>query len=204
MKLLEINPNHQTERENYKLLIGSVVPRPIAFVTSEGEDGTLNGAPFSYFNVVTADPPMLSLSVQRKNGIQKDTTKNILTKKDFVIHIVSKPYLEQMNKTAASLQPDESELTLAGLITTPSKYITTPGVEEAKVRFECVLEKHIPLGSSDTVSTDFFIAKIVCIHVDETVYDDGKIIYDELQAISRLAGNDYAEIGPITEILRPD
>lgn len=69
--MILINPKSQTERDNYKLLIGSVIPRPIAFVTTKGLDGTINGAPFSYFNVVTADPPMLSLSIQRKNGEQK-------------------------------------------------------------------------------------------------------------------------------------
>ena len=202
--MLEIDPSSQTERENYKLLIGSVVPRPIAFVTSEAEDGTINGAPFSYFNIVTADPPMLSVSIQRKNGIQKDSARNILQKENFVIHIVSKLHLEKINQTAASLAPDESELTLANLRTVPSKEITTPGVQEAKVRYECVLEKHIELGQDDTISTDLFIGKVVCIYVDEAVYDDGKIIYDELQAISRLAGNDYAEIGSITTIPRPD
>lgn len=202
--MIEIDPSKQTERENYKLLIGSVVPRPIAFVTSEAEDGTINGAPFSYFNIVTADPPMLSVSVQRKNGVQKDSARNILHQKNFVIHIVSKSYLEKVNQTAASLAADESELTLANLTTVISQKITTPGVEEAKVRYECVLEKHLELGEGDEVSTDFFIGKIVCIHVNEEVYDDGKIIYDELQAISRLAGTDYAEIGPITTIPRPD
>lgn len=202
--MIEIDPSKQTERENYKLLIGSVVPRPIAFVTSEAEDGTINGAPFSYFNIVTADPPLLSVSVQRKNGIQKDSARNILHQENFVIHIVSKSYLEKINQTAASLAADESELTLANLTTVSSQKITTPGVEEAKVRYECVLEKHLELGEGDEVSTDFFIGKIVCIHVNEEVYDDGKIIYDELQAISRLAGTDYAEIGPITTIPRPD
>lgn len=202
--MIEIDPSKQTERENYKLLIGSVVPRPIAFVTSEAEDGTINGAPFSYFNIVTADPPMLSVSVQRKNGVQKDSARNILHQENFVIHIVSKSYLEKINQTAASLAADESELTLANLTTVSSQKITTPGVEEAKVRYECVLEKHFELGEGDEVSTDFFIGKIVCIHVNEEVYDDGKIIYDELQAISRLAGTDYAEIGPITTIPRPD
>lgn len=202
--MLEINPLEQTERENYKLLIGTVVPRPIAFITSESENGVINGAPFSYFNVVTADPPMLSVSIQRKSGKQKDTARNILSKGNFVIHIVSKDYLEKINETAASLSEEESEIDLANLSLTPSTYISTPGIEEAKVRYECVLEKHLPLGADESVSTDFFIAKVKTIHIAEEVYDEGKIIYDELAAISRLAGNDYAEIGDITTIKRPE
>lgn len=202
--MILINPKSQTERDNYKLLIGSVIPRPIAFVTTKGLDGTINGAPFSYFNVVTADPPMLSLSIQRKNGEQKDTAKNILTQENFVVHIVSEPYLTQINETAASLPSGESEITLAQLTPVLSEEITTPGIKEAKVRYECVLEKHLPLGEEGNTSTDFFIGKIKCIHIDEEVYEDGKINYDALQAMSRLAGNDYAQVGPITRIQRPD
>lgn len=202
--MIEINPLEQTERDNYKLLIGTVVPRPIAFITSEAEDGTINGAPFSYFNVVTADPPMLSVSIQRKNGKQKDTAQNILTKGNCVIHIVSEDYLDKINKTAASLPQDESEITLANLTLSSSTHISTPGIEEAKVRYECVIEKHLPLGSDGDITTDFFIAKVKTIHIAEEVYDDGKIIYDELAAMSRLAGNDYAEVGDITTIKRPD
>src|SRR5699024_1332182 len=202
--LIEINPLEQTERDNYKLLIGTIVPRPIAFITSEAEDGTINGAPFSYFNVVTADPPMLSVSIQRKNGGQKDTAKNIISKDNFVIHIVSEAYLEKINKTAASLPGDESEITLANLTLVPSIHISTPGVEEAKVRYECVVEKHIPLGSDGDFTTDFFIAKVKMMHIAEAVYDEGKIIYNKLGAMSRLAGNDYATIGDITTIKRPD
>lgn len=202
--LIEINPLEQTERDNYKLLIGTVVPRPIAFITSEAIDGTINGAPFSYFNVVTADPPMLSVSIQRKNDRQKDTAKNILAKGNFVIHIVSKDYVEKINQTAASLAEDESEITLASLTLAPSTHISTPGIEEAKVRYECVMEQHLPLGSDGQVTTDFFIAKVQTVHIAEEVYDDGKIVYEELAAMSRLAGNDYAEIGDITTIKRPD
>src|SRR5699024_3634218 len=80
--LLELNPTGLTERENYKLLIGSIIPRPIAFVTSMANDGTVNGAPFSYFNVVSSNPPMISLSIQRRDGALKDTAKNILENRE--------------------------------------------------------------------------------------------------------------------------
>ena len=76
--MLSIDPDKITERENYKFLIGSIIPRPIAFVTTLSEDGVINGAPFSYFNIVSSNPPMISLSIQRSEGRQKDTARNII------------------------------------------------------------------------------------------------------------------------------
>src|SRR5690625_7096644 len=91
-------------------MTGTIIPRPIAFVTSVNNEGVINGAPFSYFNIVTADPPMISLSIQRKDGQQKDTVDNILQTKEFVIHIVDEHNVEEINKSAANLAREESEL----------------------------------------------------------------------------------------------
>lgn len=201
--MLSFDPRNNTERENYKLLIGSIVPRPIAFVTSLAEDGTINGAPFSYFNIVSANPPTLSVSVQRNNGIEKDTARNIAEQRNFVIHIVDEENVDQINKTSASFPPNESEVEEAQLTLLSSEVIDTPGIREAKVRLECVLEQQIELGEDGAINTDLIIGKIVRIHLDPSIYDDGKIVYDELNAVSRLAGNDYAKIGEIFTIQRP-
>src|SRR5699024_5183981 len=100
-----INPNDQTERENYKLLIGSVTPRPIAFVTTENsETKEVNGAPFSFFNVVSSAPPMISIAIQRKNGEMKDTAYHIKHEQEFVVHIVDEENVEKVNETAATLK----------------------------------------------------------------------------------------------------
>src|SRR5690625_3994219 len=144
--MLSFDPSNNTARENYKLLIGSIIPRPIAFVTSVGKDGIVNGAPFSYFNIVTANPPMVSVSVQRRNGVQKDTARNVLEAKNYVIHVVDEENVTQINKTAATLQPSESEIEATSLSLIPSDRIDTPGIKEAKARFECVLEEHVELG----------------------------------------------------------
>lgn len=197
MKLISIDPQQLTERENYKLLIGSIIPRPIAFVTSLTEDGVLNGAPFSYFNIVTANPPMISISVQRRNGERKDTSRNIMKRKEFVVHIVDELNVEQINVTAATLKANESEIEKAKLTPIPSDLIETPGIKEAKVRFECVLEKVIELGTDNEISTDLIIGKIVKMHFHPSVYNDGKIVYRALNAVSRLAGNDYAKVGEV-------
>jgi flavin reductase (DIM6/NTAB) family NADH-FMN oxidoreductase RutF len=202
--MLTINPNNLTERENYKFLIGSIIPRPIAFVTSINEEGVVNAAPFSFFNIVSSNPPLISVSVQRKAGEMKDTARNITANKEFVVHVVSEPFVAQINETAANLPPNESELTRANLTAIESTFVKVPGVKEAKVRFECKLEKHLPLGGNDeAVGCDLLIGRVVAYHIDEAIYEDGKIDLDGLAAMSRLAGNDYANVGKVTTIERP-
>src|SRR5699024_4814459 len=128
--MLTIDPISNTERENYKLLTGSIIPRPIAFVTSATEDGTINGAPFSYFNVVSSNPPMISLAIQRKDGMPKDTARNIIENKSFVVHIVDEQNVAKINETAASLAPDQSEIEQADLTLVESEKVPVPGIKE--------------------------------------------------------------------------
>ncbi|CRK85159.1 nitrilotriacetate monooxygenase component B [Neobacillus massiliamazoniensis] len=201
--LLSIDPATNTERENYKFLIGSIIPRPIAFVTSISKDGILNGAPFSYFNIVSANPPLISLAIQRSGGGQKDTARNIIESKEFVVHIVNEQNVEKINQTAASLPPHQSEIELAHLTPIESEKISVPGVEEAKIRMECVLEHSLELGGLDTPSCDLIIGKVVQFHIENDLYEKGRIDPRGLGAISRLAGNDYAKIGEIFTIDRP-
>lgn len=201
--MLSIDPITNTERENYKLLIGSIVPRPIAFVTSVAKDGTVNGAPFSYFNIVSSNPPLISISIQRKNGILKDTSRNILETGEFVVHIVDNQNVNKINETAASLPPNESEISRADLTLVDSEAISVPGIKESKVRFECKLEHSVELGGMDIPGADLIIGKIVRFHIDESIYEDGKINLENLGAVSRLAGDNYAKIGEVFSIARP-
>jgi len=201
--VISIDPVTNTERDNYKFMIGSIIPRPIAFVTSLSEDGVLNGAPFSYFNIVSSNPPMISLSIQRAEGRQKDTARNILAAKEFVVHIVDEDNVEKVNTTAANLPPDQSEIELAQLTPVDSLIISVPGVKEAKVRMECRLEHALELGGSDSPGCDFIIGKVVQFHIDEAIFENGRIDPAGLAAVSRLAGQDYAKIGEIFTIERP-
>ena len=201
--MLHIQPKALTERENYKLLIGSIIPRPIAFTTSISEDGVVNAAPFSFFNIVSSNPPMLSVSVQRKNGVMKDTARNVKANKQFVIHIVDTSNVEEINKTAANLPADESEIDTTSLTLVDSTVVNVPAVAESKVRFECELVQALELGDGDTVGCDLLIGRIVAYHIAEDIYEEGKIDPDKLAAVSRLAGNDYATVGDIFTIERP-
>jgi len=203
--MISIQPQDQTERDNYKLLVGSIIPRPIAFVTTISDQGIINGAPFSYFNIVSSNPPMVSLSVQRPDGNLKDTARNIYDSKEFVVHIVDEDNVVAINKTAASLPPDESEIELAGLSQVDSVVVQVPSIKEAKVRMECKLVQAIPLGGTQEgiAGTDLFIGEVVMFHIDESIYEDGRIDASELKAVSRLAGNNYAKLGETFSIERP-
>lgn len=202
--MIHIDPKNQSERDNYKLLTGSIIPRPIAWVTTLADNGKVNAAPFSYFNIVTADPPMISVSVQRKLGERKDTARNAVREGEFVVHIGGESSIAKLNLTAANLPPEESEVEHAGLTVVPSDMVRVPGIGEAKIRMECVLEQAIPLGGTETSpSTDLLIGRIVRFHVDDTLLDEGRILADVLQPVSRLAGSNYARLGETFSLERP-
>ncbi|WP_309121802.1 flavin reductase family protein [Paenibacillus sp.] len=202
--MISIDPAQRTARDNYKLLIGSIIPRPIAFVTTVSDIGVLNAAPFSYFSIVSSAPPMISVSVQRKSGTRKDTARNAIGAGAFVVHIVDETNVEAVNRTAAGLPSDESEVTYAALTPVASEAIAVPGVREAKIRMECVLEKALELGGTDAEpACDLLIGRVVRFHLAEEVYQGGYILADRLQPVSRLAGNEYAALGKSFTLERP-
>ena len=140
-----LDPKNLTQRENYKLLIGSIIPRPVAVVSTQSADGIVNIAPFSFFNIVSSEPVILSLAIQRKGGELKDTARNLLATKEAVVHILDQTNVQEANKTAALLPADQSELTVSGFTTTTSKTIVVPGLKEANVRLETILHQHVPI-----------------------------------------------------------
>ena len=201
--MLSIEPSALTERDTYKFLIGSIVPRPIAFVTTRNGD-VINAAPFSYFNVVTSNPPLVSVSIQRKDGVMKDTARNALATKELVIHIVDETNVVDVNETAANLAADESELTRTTFTIQPSEVIATPGIREAKIRFECVLHQHVPIEHEGKKTADLLIARVVRFHIDRELYEHGRIDARQLAPVSRMAGNSYATLGELFDVKRPE
>ncbi|MEQ7169921.1 flavin reductase family protein [Enterococcus innesii] len=198
-----LDPKDLTQRENYKLLIGSIIPRPVAVVSTQSADGIVNIAPFSFFNIVSSEPVILSLAIQRKEGELKDTARNLLATKEAVVHILDQTNVQEANKTAALLPADQSELTVSGFTTTTSKTIAVPGLKEANVRLETTLHQHIPIKKGQQTTADLLLLEVVGYQIAEDVYQDGKIDPRALQAVSRLAGNSYATIGEIFDIKRP-
>lgn len=166
-------------------------------------DGTLNGGRFSCFNIVSSNPPLISIAIQRKKPAQKDTARNILEQEEFVVQLVDMDNVNQVNQTAASLPSNQSEIKLANLTPVTSNSVSVPGVLEAKGRFECILEKHIELGKDGEVHTDLIIGKVIYYHLDKDIYEAGDINTEKLASVSRMAGNDYAKLGEAFSIRRP-
>lgn len=199
-----INPNQLTQKENYKLLSGSIVPRPIALITSEHENGKINAAPFSFFNMVSSNPPLIVVSIGRVDGkIYKHTAKNILRNKQFVVHLPHLDLLHQLNETSAPYSEGVSEVEKADLTLTESTIVNVPAIKEAKLRLECELFKTIPLGEDGHIQNDLIIGKVVYYHFADDVYEDGYINVKALDPIARLAGPNYANLNEEIYLPRP-
>ena len=202
--MIEKDLSSLSEQEVYKLLTGTIVPRPIAFVTSLSEKGVLNGAPFSYFSIVSTKPPIISLSIQRKGGVMKDTARNILSQKEFVVHGVDKKNLTAVNGSAASLPPEESEIEKTGLSIKGSTKISVPGVSEAKVRMECMLYDHLEIKEDGKTTADLLLGKVVYAHLSEEIHEVGRIRMDAYDPVARLAGPYYSTLGEMIHLERPE
>ncbi|WP_412854885.1 flavin reductase family protein [Bacillus sp. 179-C3.3 HS] len=199
--------DQMSQKEAYKLLSGSIVPRPIAFITSLSKDHVVNAAPFSFFNVISGNPPLIAVSIGRRQGRMKDTAKHITDRGEFVIHVSDEAIIEDVNETAATLRVEESELDRTRLHQVKSTMVEVPGIQEARIRFECRLEQHIMFQNDEGETTvDHIIGRVVCAHLDESVYDmnKGYISTETLKPVARLAGNDYAHLGTSFVLKRPE
>ncbi|SEN35917.1 flavin reductase family protein [Lihuaxuella thermophila] len=204
VKTMQIDPKRQTKQENYKLLIGSVLPRPIAFVTSVNEQGLVNAAPFSFFNVVATEPPLICFSCIRKpGGKMKDTARNIAGQKEFVVHIVDGKNVERVNDTSVEFPSEVSEAEMIGFELLPGAIVRVPRIAGTRVQMECRLHQMLALGGQEGVpNADLIIGEVVQFHVDDELYQDGKIDTLALDPVSRLAGTNYGKIGKIFSLPR--
>jgi len=180
-----------TPRERYKLLIGAVVPRPIALVTTIGTDGVPNAAPFSFFNCLSADPAILALGVEyRMTGPQKDTGRNVRDTLCFTVNIVSDAILEAMNVCAVPFEPGVDELVEAGLTARPGIKVACPWIGEAPAAFEC--RQHTTLGIGN--SREIILGEVLYAHFSAAVVDASNLHVDPvaLDAVGRMGGQGYA------------
>ncbi|WP_375498592.1 flavin reductase family protein [uncultured Nostoc sp.] len=198
-----IDPSQNDPRNTYQLLVGSVVPRPIAWVSTIASDGTPNVAPFSFFMGVTANPPTLAISTGLKHGVKKDTLFNVEQLGELVVNIVIEELGEQMNTTSGDFPPDVDEFQVAGLTPAPSKRVRPPRVAESPINIECVLKQVVYVGNEGSQS-GLIIAEAVLWHIrDDLLTPQNTIDVAKLHAIGRLSGNWYTRTQDLYEITRP-
>lgn len=184
----------------YKLIISSIVPRPIGFCSTLSEDGKFNLAPYSYFNAAGSNPPCVMMSCTAKPGSRdKDTAANIKATKEFVVAIISEPFIEAANYTAIDAPKEVSEWALSGLTPEPSVKVKPPRVREAAVNMECELEMlHEMFDPSDSSKLNqiVVIGRIKAWHVKQEVLKDGGpvVALEKLRPIARLGGISYGRV----------
>lgn len=191
---MEIVPEELAYRDIYKLLTGSIIPRPIAWVSTLNDAGQPNLAPFSFFTAVSSKPPTILFcpGIRSTDGGQKDTYHNIRASEEFVINFVTEALAEAMNITATELPPEVNEFERAGLTPAPSTAVRPPRVAESPIHFECRLKQIVTIHDNPG-GGHIVIGEVVHMHFDDSVYKEGN--YIDLQAydaIGRLAGGGYA------------
>ncbi|MRX71831.1 flavin reductase family protein [Bacillus lacus] len=189
---MEIKPDNLAWKDAYKLLVGSILPRPIAFVSSRDEEGRDNLAPFSFFTAISADPMMVCFSpmIRGSDGEKKDTLVNIEATKQFVINIVSESIVLQMNECAGEFPSDVDEFEQSGLTKESACAVSACRVKESMVHLECELDQILSYGDH-AGSGSLVIGRVVHVHVNDELYENGRISTEKLNPVGRLAGASY-------------
>ena len=200
---MELDPQSIKPESTYKLLIGCVVPRPIAWVSTVDADGVNNLAPFSFFMGVCQEPPTIAFSSGPRARDRKDTVRNAEMTGDFVVNVVDDDRAEQMNLTSGEYPPGIDEFALTGLTAAPSVRVRAPRVLEAPVSLECRVARIIPVGRGPH---HLVLGEIVYFHVRDDVYDrtTGRVDIGRLRPVGRLAAPQYARIHDNFALKRPD
>lgn len=205
--MIHLKSDSLTPTENYKLISGSLVPRPIAWVNTLSKKNILNVAPFSYFSTMPTSIPLVTLAIGRKADEQpKDTAQNVIDRKEAVIHLVGEELAQPMNQTAATLEKDQSELDLINLSLIKSNTIEVPAMVEPKVRFETKLYDHFPIKDEEArIMTDLLVMRITDFYFDEKILDKESLHVNikQLNPLARIAGPNYATLGESFSMKRP-
>lgn len=198
------DPADRSPGRNYHFLTSAVAPRPIAWVTSLDGAGVVNVAPFSWFQAVCADPPLVMISIGRRpDGRRKDTAENILAQGEFVINAVTGAQADVMVATSAGLPPGASEAEHVGLDLAPAHAVRPPRVAASPFHLECVLDRHLGLG--DRAPVDLVFGRVVHVHADDEALDErGNIDNARVPLVARLGGIHYTVARDLFEIARPD
>jgi flavin reductase (DIM6/NTAB) family NADH-FMN oxidoreductase RutF len=201
---MTILPSEAGPANIYKLMIGAIVPRPIAFVSTISPAGVGNLAPFSFFTACSANPPVICFApmVRASDGAQKDTLHNVQQTGEFVVNIVSEDFVEKMNICSAEFPPEVDEWEKSGLTPVASESVAPARVGESRFHMECKLLEIVHL-SKLTLGGSLVLGEVVRFHVDDELFEDYRIDADKLCAIGRMGGPTYARTTDRFDLQRP-
>jgi flavin reductase (DIM6/NTAB) family NADH-FMN oxidoreductase RutF len=203
---MNVRPEQIPYRDFYRILLSSVAPRPIAWISTL-RNGHLNLAPFSFFNAVSAKPPLLGFSPALRlvdgHSAPKDTLRNIRETGEFVVNVVTFAVADAMNLSSGDYDSSVDEFALAKLTTRPSQVVRPPQVAESPVSFECKLNRIIDFGT-EPPSGSLVIGEIVCVHLEESVLKEDRLDPDSLDLIGRMGGLQYSRTTERFDLKRPE
>jgi flavin reductase (DIM6/NTAB) family NADH-FMN oxidoreductase RutF len=199
-----VDPAASSIHDIEKLLVGVILPRPIAFVSTISLDGVANLAPFSFFTAVCPRPPVICFcnSIRPRDGAKKDTLRNVEATGEFVVNVVSEDFASQMVACSGDYPPDVSEFDISGLTPIASDLVKPPRVKESRVQMECRLLQVVTV-STEPGGGSLVMGEVLRFHVDDSVIDDGKVDPDKLRPIGRMGGITYVRTTDRFTMTRP-
>jgi flavin reductase (DIM6/NTAB) family NADH-FMN oxidoreductase RutF len=192
---MQIDPATLSSREAYRLMISCICPRPIAFVTTLSRDGVSNLAPFSFFNGVSSDPPVISIAAgTKRDGSKKDTWRNIEETGEFVVNVVVPELMDAVIIGARELPHNVSELELSGLKTAPSAAVKPPRLAESPINLECRLLRIV-----EVEETGLILGRVVTVHAKDEILDGGRVDPRRLTFVGRMGDDLYCRVTDLFE-----
>jgi len=205
---MDIRPTDIPYKDFYQLLLGSIAPRPIGWISTVSASGQPNLAPFSFFNAISGKPPLLVFAPGHRKaepargGETKDTLRNVRATGEFVANVVTFDVAEAMNLTSGEYEASVNEFALAKLTPRPSQVVRPPQVAESPVNFECTVKQILDFSTDDDGGS-LVIGEVVSVHVDDTHLRDGKLDRNSLDLIGRMGGLQYTRTAQRFEMVRP-
>jgi flavin reductase (DIM6/NTAB) family NADH-FMN oxidoreductase RutF len=194
-RAMQIDPAALSSRESYQLMISCIIPRPIAFVTTLSRDGISNLAPFSFFNGVSSDPPVLSIAVATKrDGSKKDTWRNIEETGEFVVNVVVTELMDAVIVGAREMPHNVSELEASGLQAAPSAIVKPPRLAESPINLECRLLRIV-----EVEGTGLILGRVVMVHAKDEILVGGRVDPRRLSFVGRLGDDLYCRVSDLFE-----
>ena len=200
---MKIDPATLDRKSAHDVMVGVALPRPIAFISTAGENGIYNLAPYSFFIPLSAKPAIVGVGIGRKrDGSKKDTLVNIEFSRDFVINVVTESLAEAMNQTSGEYPPEVDEFQVAKLTPEKADLVKAPMVAESPVRMECRLLQILEYGEFPSIH-NFVIGEVIRVHVKDEFWADGEIQSSRLKTIGRMGGDFYCRTADVFEMKRP-